>query len=87
MLDDAPNQPSKFKTKCLVEINDEPRGTLNEYKQIRFKTSMLRLCLCDDIDAYIVVNGTITITPAKLEHQIMLIKRQYFKIVQHLLTV
>ena len=28
-IDDALNQPSKFKTKNWVEINDEPRGTYN----------------------------------------------------------
>ena len=28
-LDDASNQPSKFKTKCWVEVNDESRGTYN----------------------------------------------------------
>ena len=36
----------------------------NRYKpsnQIRYKTSMLRLDLCDYSDAYIVVKGTITI--------------------------
>ena len=31
-------------------------------KQIRFKTSMLRLDLCDFSEAYIVVKGTITLT-------------------------
>ena len=27
LIDDASNQPSKFKTKNCVEINDESRGT------------------------------------------------------------
>ena len=27
LLDSAPNQPSKFRTRNWVEINDEPRGT------------------------------------------------------------
>ena len=27
LLDNTPNQPSKFKTKKWVEINDESRGT------------------------------------------------------------
>ena len=30
LLDNALNQPSKFKTKNLVEINDRSRGTYNE---------------------------------------------------------
>ena len=67
MLDSTPNQPSKFKTKNWVEMNDESRGTYNENNQIRFKTSMLRSSLCDYSDAYILVKGTITVaevTPA-----------------------
>ena len=36
LLDNTPNQPSKFKTKNLVKTNDESRGTYNEDNQIRF---------------------------------------------------
>ena len=35
LLDSTPNQPSKFKTKNWVEINDESRGTHNKYNQVR----------------------------------------------------
>ena len=53
-LDDAPsNQPSKFKTKNWVEINDESRGTYNVNSQIKFKTTMLKSSLCDYSDSYI----------------------------------
>ena len=38
--------------------------TYNENKSIRFKTPMLRSDLCDYADAYILVNGTITVTAA-----------------------
>ena len=56
MLDNAPNQQYKFKTKDWVKINNESRGkTYNEGKQIRFITSMLRSSLCDYSDAYILV--------------------------------
>ena len=61
LLDDASNQPSKFKTKNWVEINDESRGTCNVNSQIKFKTIMLKSSLCDYSDAYILVKGTITI--------------------------
>ena len=61
MLDDASNQPSKFKTKNFVEINDESRGTYNVNSQIKFKTTMLKSSLCDHSDAYILVKGTITV--------------------------
>ena len=47
LLDDAPNQPSKFKTKNWVEINDASRGTCNTNTQIKFKTTMLNSSLCD----------------------------------------
>ena len=43
LIDDASNQPSKFKTKNWVEINDESRGTYNVNSQIKFKTTMLNL--------------------------------------------
>ena len=64
MIDDASNQPSKFRTKNWVEINDELRGTYNVNIQIKFKITMLKSGLCDHSDAYILVKGTITITGA-----------------------
>ena len=59
-VDNASNQPSKFRTKNRVEINDESRGTYSVNRQIDFKTSMLRYSLCDYSDAYILVKGNIT---------------------------
>ena len=61
LIDDASNQPSKFKTKNLVEINDESRGTYNINSQIKFKTTMLKSSFCDYSDAYILVKGTIAV--------------------------
>ena len=61
LIDAASNQPSKFKTKTWVEINDESRGTYNVNSQIKFKTKMLKSSLCDYSDAYILVKGTITV--------------------------
>ena len=61
LIDDASNQPSKFRTKNWVEINDESRGAYNVNSQIKFKTTMLKSSLCDYSDAYILVKGTITI--------------------------
>ena len=62
LLDDASNQPSIFKTKNWVEINDESRGAYNVNSQIKFKTTMLKSSLCDYSDAYVLVKGKITIT-------------------------
>ena len=61
LLDNALNQPSKFRTKNWVEITDESRGTYAVNKQIKFKTSMLRSSLCDYSDAYILVKGNISV--------------------------
>ena len=61
MLDNTPNQPSKFGTKRWVEVNDESSGTYNVNSQIKFKTSMLKSSLCDYSDAYIFVKSTITV--------------------------
>ena len=62
LSDDSSNENSKFRTRNWVEINDESRGTYNDDKQIKFKTTMLKSSLCDYSDAYILVKGTITIT-------------------------
>ena len=61
LLDNTSNQPSKFRTKNWVDINDDVRGVYSPNKQIRFKTSMLRSGLCDYSDAYILVRGNITV--------------------------
>ena len=61
MIDDTSNQPSKFRTRNWVEMNDESRGAYNVYSQIKFKTKMLKSSLCDYSDAYIFVKGTISV--------------------------
>ena len=57
----APNQPSKFRTRNWVEINDESRETYTS-NSIKYITTMLRSNLCDYADASILVKGTITTT-------------------------
>ena len=61
LIDDTSNQPSKFRTKNWVEINDESRGTYNVNSQIKFKTTMLKSSLCDYSDAYIFVKRTTSV--------------------------
>ena len=63
LLGNASNQPSKFRTRNWVEINDDSRGTFTG-NSIKFKTTMFSSNLCDYEDAYILVNGRITITGA-----------------------
>ena len=55
LIDDASNQPSKFRTRNWVEIDDESRGTYNVKCQIKFKTTMLKSSLRDYSDAYILL--------------------------------
>ena len=61
LLESTLDNPSKFRTRNWVEINDESRGNYAN-SDIRFKTTMLRSNLCDYADSYILVKGTITIT-------------------------
>ena len=56
LLDNASNQPSKFRTRNWVEINDESKGTYTG-NDIRFKITMLRSNLCDYADVHILVKG------------------------------
>ena len=62
LLDSTSNQPSKFRTKNWVEINDESRGTYNTNSQIKVKTTMLKSGFCDYSDVYILIKGTITVS-------------------------
>ena len=77
MLENTPNQPTKFRTKNWVKINDDSRGTYNTYSQIKIKTSMIKSSLRDYSDVYILVGGTISgeDTSAKVQKQIIPIKR------------
>ena len=60
LSDDATNQPSKFRTRNWVEINDESKKRYdNSY--IKFRRSMVRSNLCDYSNAYILVNRTIKV--------------------------
>ena len=62
LLNDESNEPSKFRTKHWVEIDDDVRSAYSPNKQIIFKRSMLRSNLCDYSDAYILVKGNITVS-------------------------
>ena len=60
VVDSESENLSKFVTRQYVEVNSLS-NTYNENKSIRFKTPMLRSDLCDYADAYILVNGAITV--------------------------
>ena len=61
LLSEKSEKLSKFVTREYVSVNSLS-NTYNENKIIRFKTPMLRSDLCDYADAYILVNGIITVT-------------------------
>ena len=66
LLDNTSKQPSKFRTKNWVEVNDDARRTQNTNNQIKCKTSILKSSLCDYSDAYILVKGIISIASVPL---------------------
>ena len=64
MLGTTSDNVPRFITKIWIEVHDQSGNAEDRYKpskQIRFKTSVLRLDLCDFSDACIVVKGTITV--------------------------
>ena len=64
LLDNTSNQPTKFRTKSCVVINDDSRRKYNKNSQIKFKTSMPKTSLCDYSDSNILLSETLTITGA-----------------------
>ena len=51
----------RFITKKWIEVHDQSGETYSPNKQIRFKTSMLRLDLCNYRDVYIVATEKIAV--------------------------
>ena len=43
LLGNTPNQSSKFRTKNLIEINDQSKGKYNINSDIRFKTHNVKV--------------------------------------------
>ena len=62
LLGNIPDKVPRFITKKWIEVHDQSGNTYNTNKQITFKTSMLRSDLCDFSDAYIIVEGIITVS-------------------------
>ena len=47
LLDTTSDNVPRFITKKWFEVYDQSEGSCNTYKQIKFKTSILRSNLCD----------------------------------------
>ena len=68
LLGNTPDKVPRFITKKWIQVHDQSGIAENRYnpnKQIRFKTAMLRSDLYDYNDAYIVVEGDITVEGAQ----------------------
>ena len=65
LLDNTVNQPSKFRTRNWVKMNDESWAAYNNDENrnnnIKFTTSIIRTNLCNYSDAYILVKCFIQI--------------------------
>ena len=62
LFGNIPDKVPRFITEIWIEVHDQSGETYTTNKQIRFKTSVLRSDLYDYSDAYIVVEGKITVT-------------------------
>ena len=62
LLGNIPHKVPRFITKNWIEVHVQSGKLCNTNKQIRFKTPMLRFDLCDYNDAYIVVEGVVTVS-------------------------
>ena len=63
LLDNTPNQSSKFGTISWVEIRYHIYRMYNTNSHIKFKPSILKSSLCNYGDAYILFKGIISIAP------------------------
>ena len=61
LLDNTPDQQSKFRTKNWVETKNDSRGMYNTNMCIKLRASILKSNLCNYSDAYILVKGTISV--------------------------
>ena len=66
-LDTTSDNVPRFITKKWIDVHDQSGSAEDRYKpskQMRFKTSILRLDLCDYCDVYIVLKEDISLTGA-----------------------
>ena len=73
----------RFVTKKWVKIYDQSEKNYSPNKEIRIKPSILRSDLCDFCDAYIVLEGDITLEDDDANKRI---KMLHLKTMHHLLT-
>ena len=78
---DASSEPSKFRIKNWVQINDESRRTYNANGQVKFKTTILKSSLRDYVMHIFLLKELLLLTTLLLQMlmQIILIKKIIFK--------
>ena len=64
LLDNTPNQPTKFRTRNWVKIYDDPCGIYKTTSESKFKTIMFKSSLCNYSGGYMLVKRTISVTAA-----------------------
>ena len=58
LLDNTPNQPSKFRARNWVEINDESWEMYDANNDLKSRTSIIRLCniiIIYNNDVYVII--------------------------------
>ena len=82
LLDNTPDQSSKFRQKNWVEsITNGSRGKYNTNSQIKFKTSALKSSSCDYGNACILVSGAITIIGRGAEQAAVQADERYKRVI------
>ena len=76
----------KYVTKKWIEVYDQSEKNYNPNKEIRIKTPMLRSDSCDFSDAYIAVNGDITVDKKK-HLLLMILKHPIIQQIMQLLLI
>ena len=64
MSDNTKSEPSKFRTRNWVAINNNSQGKHEGSNKIKLKSSIIRKRLYDYGDVYILASGTVTIAGA-----------------------
>ena len=57
-------KPKSYQTRKWIEINYDAQGNYSVNSQIKFKTKMTMSDLCDYVEAYVLVKGTISVAGA-----------------------
>ena len=86
LWDNTTNEPSIFRAKNWVEINDGRSGAYSTNDPIIMKSAVLKSSSCGYGDAYISIKGTIIVPGVGTNVAVRLADERYKQHVHHLLT-